>query len=208
MSISAQVAQARIDYFNNPATAAEGVPESLGTIGGAAAEARAEESLSFHDVLSAINPLNHIPVVSDLYATATEQKPSGLSRVVGLVGSTLLGGPVGFIASLASMAFEGATGQTPVQMVASAVTGNIPETQLAQAEPSAHVAAAMAASTHVPQPEAPSQIAQNNVPPVPARTTVNPVLELYGASPASAHASYRTAQLRPYLEDVTVSKVL
>lgn len=34
------------------------------------------------------------------------------------------------------------------------------------------------------------------------------ILSLYGSSPSSAHGSYKKAQMLPYLQDVTVSKVL
>lgn len=188
---------------------ADQVPESLGKIGAAPAE----ESLSFRDVLDAINPLNHIPIVSDIFASATGHKPSSLSK---LAGGAIIGGPIGFVASLAGVIFEDATGTSPVGAVVAALTGEAVGTQVADNAVAAEEPAAIAQAAPTDAIEvvenAPMKLAAlaPNAGKAPALTyeTNQAVLSLYGASEQSVHDSYRKAQLRPYLTDVTVSKVL
>jgi hypothetical protein len=157
------------------------------------------DGLSFRDVLDAINPLNHIPIVSDLLADATGHIPSTASR---LVGGALLGGPIGLVASLASVIFEDATGSTPSQAVYAALSGEdtaqVAQATSAQAPETTELAALAPAS-------APEVL--NEARAAAAPTASNPVLDLYGGS-ESAHASYKKAQLLPYLRDVNTSKIL
>lgn len=127
MPVSSHITQARLDYFNaQGATRINIRPEPSETIG---QSLFGKDGLTFGDVLDAVNPLNHIPIVSDLFASVTEHTPSAASR---LVGGALLGGPIGFVASLASVIFEGETGNTPAQAVYAALTSDAPApTQLA-----------------------------------------------------------------------------
>lgn len=193
--------------------------------------------LSFRDVLDAINPLNHIPIVSDIFESATEHQPSTFAR---LVGGTLFGGPIGFVASLAGVIYRGESGQSPIQSAYAALTGESASSQVAFAETAPGEQDQQVAQNITmgpPSPDAQKAIASldsesrtalnGSLPtatsgdhgpsmPVPAKrgvTSTTPVsaqtvLDLYGASPASAHTSYRRAQLRPYLKEVSVSQVL
>ena len=171
---------------------------------------------SFRDALDAINPLNHIPIVSDIFASATGHEPSTASK---LAGGALFG-PLGFAASLASVIFEDAAGgQTPANAVYAALTGDsatssattdtptqlakadtavepVDATELASLEPAA-ASTAVAATTRADATLAAAP-----------ESTGNPVLDLYGSSNASAHASYKKAQLLPYLRDVNQTKVM
>lgn len=70
--------------------------------GPAAAEAVGTEG-SFADALDVVNPLHHIPIVSTLYRAFTGDTISTPARIL---GGTLFGGPIGFIASLFSTVFE------------------------------------------------------------------------------------------------------
>ena len=72
-------------------------------------------SLSFGDVMDALNPLQHIPVVSSLYRAATGTQISSTSQIA---GDTLYGGvfglvsaATGFVSSVANVAVKSATGQ-------------------------------------------------------------------------------------------------
>lgn len=67
----------------------------------------ASQSLSFSDVLSAINPLQHIPVVGTIYRAVTGDTIGPTARVL---GGALLGGPLGLIASAANAVVEQSTG--------------------------------------------------------------------------------------------------
>lgn len=139
---------------------------------------------SFRDIVDAINPLNHLPVVSDLFAQATDHTPSTAAR---LIGGTVFGGPIGFVASLAGVIFESATGHSVAGAVVAALSGEEAPVALAANAAPARQAVASSAAT-LEQTE---------------------ILDLFGASsPASAHQSYQKAQMRPYLDDVTVSELL
>lgn len=60
--------------------------------------------LSFADLVDTLNPLQHIPVVSELYRSVTGDKISPHARIA---GGTLYGGPVGAVASVMSLAISG-----------------------------------------------------------------------------------------------------
>jgi len=63
--------------------------------------------LSFNDLIDTLNPLQHIPVVSDIYRGLTGDRISAHARVA---GGTLYGGPIGLVASVASLAIAGGSG--------------------------------------------------------------------------------------------------
>jgi hypothetical protein len=218
MTVSPQIAQARLDYFNRtPSAGSEAAPESLGTTT-AEQGLFGKDGLTFGDVLDAVNPLNHIPIVSDLFASTTGSAPSAASK---LVGGALMGGPIGFVASLANVIFEQATGASPIQAVVAAFSGEstASETQVASAKQAQEAQEEANASTTTngavelaslnPASSAISaQLEANRVQDAVFSSKEKAVLDLYGDSGSSAHDSYRKAQLRPYLQDVTVSKLL
>ena len=79
------------------------------------AQAPAEKShlwvgdhFSFHDILDAINPLQHIPVVSTIYRAVTGDALGNASRVV---GDGLYGGVIGVIAGLVDVSVIENTGK-------------------------------------------------------------------------------------------------
>lgn len=67
-----------------------------------------DDGLRFGDVLDALNPLQHIPIVSTVYRTLTGDEISPGARVA---GGTLFGGPLGLISSLFNAAVDSATGR-------------------------------------------------------------------------------------------------
>ena len=81
--------------------------------------------ITFDDVLEVMNPLNHIPLVSDL-------QDNPVSPVVRMVGSALLGGPVGFALSAIDTVFEEATGKSVIGNVFDAAFSSETETLEAQ----------------------------------------------------------------------------
>lgn len=80
----------------------------------AAAPARATAqggSISFHDVLSALNPLQYLPVLGTIYrATTGDLIPEPIRRIGSLIASALLGGPIGVAINVATMAAEEVSG--------------------------------------------------------------------------------------------------
>ena len=93
-----------------------------------------EDGLTFGDVLDTINPLKHIPIISDLMASDTDPKPSIASK---LAGGLLFGGPIGFMASLVNEIFEEATGKGVIGAAYAALSGepSAATTQVATAAP-------------------------------------------------------------------------
>ncbi len=70
-----------------------------------------DSSVSFHDVLSALNPLQYLPVVGTIYRAVTGDIIPEPLRIMGsLVASGLMGGPVGIITGIASLALQKITG--------------------------------------------------------------------------------------------------
>src|SRR5258708_9414326 len=67
------------------------------------------QSLSFHDLLSSINPLQHIPIVGTIYRAITGDAPP--PPAVRVIGGILLGGPVGLVTSVANAILEQASGK-------------------------------------------------------------------------------------------------
>lgn len=81
-----------------------------------------KDGLTFGDLLDVVNPLQHLPVVGDIYRALTGDQISSGAR---LAGGTLFGGPVGLVGSVATLAVEQATGATPVGHVVAALSGTV-----------------------------------------------------------------------------------
>lgn len=67
-----------------------------------------DDDFSFHDLVSIVNPLQHLPVVSTLYRAVTGDTIKPFERIA---GDTLYGGLWGFISSVANFAFQEVTGK-------------------------------------------------------------------------------------------------
>ncbi len=67
-----------------------------------------EEGFSFWDFLDVINPLQHIPVVNTIYREVTGDEIKAPAK---LIGSTILGGPIGLAAAMVDTAIEDGTGK-------------------------------------------------------------------------------------------------
>src|SRR6185312_9653903 len=66
---------------------------------------------SFHQVLSALNPLQYLPVIGTIYRAITgDTIPEPVRRIGSLIASALLGGPIGIAINLGLLAAEKATG--------------------------------------------------------------------------------------------------
>jgi len=66
------------------------------------------DDFSFHDFLSIVNPLQHIPIVSTIYRALTGDTIKPVER---LAGDSLYGGLWGFVSSVANVAYQEATGK-------------------------------------------------------------------------------------------------
>lgn len=183
-----------------------------------------EDGPGVMDVVDAVNPLCHIPFVSSLYEEMTGTKVSAASK---LVGGALLGGPLGFVAALGNVIFENETGHTMGGAVVAAIRGEEPAQQLAAApEPAQEEEVAALSLGEAEQAlaetkaqratlagqeavsEALAGIGSVSVSDAAPSSADAATLALFGGQDASAHASYRKAQFRPYLTDVSTSLVL
>jgi hypothetical protein len=86
----------------------------------AAAAPTKGSSFSFHDFLSIINPLQHLPVVGTLYRAITGDKIGTPEKIA---GDALYGGLLGAVASIADAAFEAITGKDVGDTVLAMFTG-------------------------------------------------------------------------------------
>ncbi|HEX3349338.1 MAG TPA: hypothetical protein VHS58_14670 [Acetobacteraceae bacterium] len=86
-------------------------PASGGSGGGSAvgspAAAGSADHLSFSDILSQINPLQHLPVVGTIYRAITGDTLSAPFRIAGsFVAGLVTGGPIGAIAGIGGAIVE------------------------------------------------------------------------------------------------------
>jgi len=75
----------------------------------ASAPAPAKHEFTFHDFLSIINPLQHLPVIGTLYRAATGDTIKTPEKIA---GDTLYGGPLGGISAVADALFQESTGKS------------------------------------------------------------------------------------------------
>lgn len=191
------------------------------------------DDITAKEVLSGLNPLHHIPFVSQLYESAQAQPNTPAVSVGKLIGGALIGGPIGFLASLANVIYEQQTGSTMLAAATSTLKGERP-VQVAQARTTGPVELPSMRGVNTPTQEIlPPESAANANQEIAAAVAqdkaiaaqmqmanamgamANPlsredqdVLSLFGAEQKSAHKSYQNAQMRNYLRDVTVSQVL
>ncbi|WP_247879226.1 hypothetical protein [Azospirillum brasilense] len=86
----------------------------------------ADLSLDFGDLLDAVNPLQHLPGVSQVYRHATGDEIGLPAR---LAGGFLFGGPIGLLGSAAMAAFEAVTGDDPLGHLVALAEGGSDETK-------------------------------------------------------------------------------
>ena len=87
-----------------------------------------EDGMGFSDVLDVINPLQHIPIVGDLYRAITADAISPGAR---MAGGALYGGPLGFVSSLVNTVVEEATGKDIGGNILAAISGISGESEAA-----------------------------------------------------------------------------
>lgn len=120
-----------------------------GTMGGYAQAAK--EDLTFSDLIDLINPLQHIPGVSQVYRAMTGDT---IKPAVKVAGGMLFGGPAGMLIGAGSAVMEGMLGD-PIARVADAVLGtNSARTHVAAAQAAEQPAAQVADASPPAPPQA------------------------------------------------------
>jgi hypothetical protein len=79
------------------------------------------DSVSFHDVLDIINPLQHLPVISTVYRWLTGDTIGAVPR---MVGDAIYGGPIGFVTGLINAEVEKESGKDVGGQVVALLTGD------------------------------------------------------------------------------------
>lgn len=82
------------------------------------------DGFGFSDILDIVNPLQNLPVVSDMYRKVTGDGTSPGSKVA---GGALFGGVGGLIAGFFSSTIEQVTGSTPVVQAMNFISGETTE---------------------------------------------------------------------------------
>jgi hypothetical protein len=109
-----------------------------------------QPGVSFHDVLSALNPLQYVPVVGNIYRAMTGDTPPEPARIIGsFIASGLAGGPIGLAINAAVTAAEKITGIDPDHIAHSilaevGIVGKDPSAPAADADATLSEAAAAA----------------------------------------------------------------
>jgi hypothetical protein len=97
---------------------------------GTAASKSGEWDFSFHNLLSIVNPLQHLPLIGTLYRAITGDTIGTPEKIA---GDTLYGGLWGALASIADTAFEKITGKDVGDTMLALFTGKHDETPVAAA---------------------------------------------------------------------------
>ncbi|HMA14899.1 MAG TPA: hypothetical protein VKP12_08955, partial [Kiloniellaceae bacterium] len=84
-------------------------------------DASSAGEFTFGDFLDIINPLQHIPIVSNIYREITGDEISPHARIL---GDTLFGGPTGFLASIANVLYEEIAGEDVGETALALFTGD------------------------------------------------------------------------------------
>jgi hypothetical protein len=125
-----------IDPSNIYGAASEALPapSAMSAMSAAATRTHAwkDGGPGFHDFLDAINPLQHLPVVSAIYRWLTGDVPGNVAQ---LAGDTLYGGPVGLATGLFGIAFKEETGKDPGAMAIALLGGGDAPTTTATTAP-------------------------------------------------------------------------
>lgn len=115
----------------------------------------APAEISFDELLSALNPLQHIPVVGSIYREITGETLHPVARVI---GGALIGGPLGLVASAFNSMIEQATGKDlGAQALALIMPDATPQpaaTAIASTEPAPAEPATTVATAAPAEPEA------------------------------------------------------
>lgn len=142
-----------------------------------------DEEFSFGDILDAINPLQHLPVIGTLYRAITGDKIGPVPR---LIGDLVFGGPLGFVSAIIAVGVENETGKDPGEHLLAwagelfadpSSTGPV----YAEAKPDAAPGVSDRAAERV---EAPPERVALAEPPPPAATVSEPAEPDPGPAPA------------------------
>lgn len=189
------------------------VSDSSATKSAVQNESQSGTDYSFWDFLDLINPLQHIPIVNTIYREATGDT---IKPELKLAGGAVLGGPLGFVSSLADVIFEQETGKDIGSTMVAAVFGDETEApvQVAKAQESIQHSAVRIQEMELPiSSHRWSNTKNDDEDERHARLSqIDPmskeVLALYGgsASPLQASQAYQQADMRGVLQQASLNQ--
>lgn len=128
-------------------------------------------------LIDAVNPLQHLPVVSSLYREASGDGISGLARIA---GGALFGGIPGLITSAAVSLFDAVTGEDPGEMAISALK-EMGDTASSSGQPMLDNGAPLAADSGQALVEVAQALQDAPPPPAPTEAAAADALKIPGA---------------------------
>lgn len=87
---------------------------------------KTDKGISFSDILDVVNPLQHIPIVSTIYRSATGDEISPVSRII---GGAIFGKLFGIISAVVNVVVEAVTGKDIGDHILTALKGNQNQTK-------------------------------------------------------------------------------
>ena len=114
---------------------------------------------SFHDLLSIVNPLQHLPIVSTVYRAITGDTIRPFERIA---GDSLYGGLWGFVSSVANVGYQEITGKDFGDTVLAFLEGK--DANNTAVADNSTPATSNVASAAQPQSTLPAQVAANGPP--------------------------------------------
>lgn len=140
----------------------------------------AGKSFSFHDLLDAINPLQHIPVVGTVYRAVTGDTIGNAARVA---GDTLFGGVIGAVSGLIDVAVKELTGEDIGEHVLATI--GVQPAEAAEAAPPPTPAASVSAPAAAPTAALASAGAQTTAPTAQSPDSPSPLPKFGSATTSS-----------------------
>jgi len=94
--------------FTTPSVSVSSFTDESRATGARMPDAAMDDGFGFLDVLDAVNPLQHIPIVSTVYREVTGDQISNPARIA---GGFLFGGVLGLVSSIANAIIDETTGK-------------------------------------------------------------------------------------------------
>jgi hypothetical protein len=157
----------------------EAAPDKTNPADGAETAAWGKDGFTFGDVLDIINPLQHIPIISDIYRAVTGDEIAPAAR---LMGGSLLGGLPGLAVAAVNTAVHETTGQDLGEMAIATLFGDdaLDSSPLNTAGATAIAAASPAATPDAVKKPVALQFAEAATPAVPGAAAGTSAPELLG----------------------------
>jgi hypothetical protein len=142
-----------------------------------------DDGLTFGDLIDVVNPLQHLPVLGNVYRWLTGDDLSPAARVA---GGALYGGPIGLAGSIGQLIANGIIGGAPDQQVLTALLGPSPFADPAEGATTVAALAPDAAPNAAPSPVEGGFLPLAGPANVPAAPAIAPMIPLEtggGAAP-------------------------